>query len=216
MDALTHPSALLSAGLAAVPDWAYHVSGAHLAAAQLLALVIGILPASALAIAAGATLGVGMGFGLSSATLLVGATVTFLLSRSLVRPLIKRWVGGRARAGAFDEALGRQGWRIVCLMRVSPAAPFVLTSYLLGLSKVSFRDYIVGTLAALPALLGYVVVGDLAASGVRSAVAQNWIGGALLGVGILATVLLTAKVGRIIARALKATPSETQALAARD
>ena len=56
---------------------------------------------------------------LSSATLLVGGT--FFLSRSLFRSLIERWVGERARAVAFDNALGRQGWRIVLLMRVSPS-----------------------------------------------------------------------------------------------
>jgi len=203
--ALSLPSVLLSSALGAVPDWAYSIGGVHLAAAQLFALVVGVLPASALAIAAGAMLGVGAGIALSSATLLVGATVTFFLSRSLFRPLIQRWVGGRARAAAFDEALGRQGWRIVCLMRLSPIAPFVATSYLLGLSKVSFRDYLLGTLASLPALLGYVVIGALAARGVRSAVAQNWMGGAFLVVGVVATALLTAKIGGIIANALKVT-----------
>ena len=34
--------------------------------------------------------------------------------------------------------------------------PFVATSYLLGLSAISLRDYMLGILAALPALLGYV------------------------------------------------------------
>jgi len=37
--------------------------------------------------------------------------------------------------------------------------PFVATSYLLGLSAISLRDYMLGILAALPALLGYVSLG---------------------------------------------------------
>jgi uncharacterized membrane protein YdjX (TVP38/TMEM64 family) len=37
--------------------------------------------------------------------------------------------------------------------------PFVATSYLLGLSAISLRDYMLGILAALPALLGYVLLG---------------------------------------------------------
>jgi uncharacterized membrane protein YdjX (TVP38/TMEM64 family) len=201
--ALSLPSVLLSSGFGAFPDWASSLGGAHLAAAQLFALVVGVLPASALAVAAGATLGIGAGIALSSATLLFGATVTFFLSRSLFRPLIKRWVGERPRAAAFDEALGREGWRFVCLLRVSPVAPFVATSYLLGLSKVSFRDYLLGTLASLPALAGYVVIGALAARGIRFAVAQNWMGGAVLLVGVLATALLTVKIGGVIAKALK-------------
>jgi len=49
------------------------------------------------------------------------------------------------------------------------------------------------------------VIGALAARGVRSAVAQNWMGGAFLVVGVVATALLTAKIGGIIANALKVT-----------
>jgi hypothetical protein len=37
--------------------------------------------------------------------------------------------------------------------------PFVATSDLLGLSTISLRDYMHETLAALPALLGYVSLG---------------------------------------------------------
>jgi hypothetical protein len=37
--------------------------------------------------------------------------------------------------------------------------PFVATSYLLGLSTISLRDYMHETLAAIPALLGYVSLG---------------------------------------------------------
>lgn len=88
-------------------------------------------------------------------------------------------------------------------MRASPVAPFVATSYLLGLSRVPFRDYLLGTLASLPALLGYVMVGALAARGVISTVAQNWMGSASLIIGVVATALLTAKIGGLIANALK-------------
>ena len=198
--------AIFSSGLAAIPDWAYNLGGVHLAAAQIFALVVGVVPASALAVAAGATLGIVWGFALSTATLLIGATATFLLSRSLFQPFIERWVGGRSRAAAIDEALSNEGWRIVCLLRVS--------SYLLGLSRVTFRDYLLGTLASLPALFGFVTVGALAASGVHSEVAQTWVGMAFLVVGVVATLLLTLMIGRIVSRALKTAPIEAPALAA--
>ncbi len=206
--------AIFSSGLAAIPDWAYNLGGVHLAAAQIFALVVGVVPASALAVAAGATLGIVWGFALSTATLLIGATATFLLSRSLFQPFIERWVGGRSRAAAIDEALSNEGWRIVCLLRVSPIAPFAVTSYLLGLSRVTFRDYLLGTLASLPALFGFVTVGALAASGVHSEVAQTWVGMAFLVVGVVATLLLTLMIGRIVSRALKTAPIEAPALAA--
>jgi hypothetical protein len=40
--------------------------------------------------------------------------------------------------------------------------PFVAASYLLGLAAISLRDYMLGTLAALPALLLYVSLGAFA------------------------------------------------------
>ena len=46
--------------------------------------------------------------------------------------------------------------------------PFVATSYLLGLSAISLRDYMLGTLAALPALLGYVSLGAFSRAGVSA------------------------------------------------
>ena len=51
-------------------------------------------------------------------------------------------------------------------------------------------------------------MGALAARGIRSAVAQNWMGGALLVVGVVATALLTAKIGGIIANAVKVRAAE--------
>jgi uncharacterized membrane protein YdjX (TVP38/TMEM64 family) len=58
--------------------------------------------------------------------------------------------------------LAQDGWRLVCVLRVSPVMPFAMTSYALGLTGISQRAYLLGTLAALPALLGYVTVGALA------------------------------------------------------
>ena len=54
------------------------------------------------------------------------------------------------------------------LLRASPLTPFVATSYLLGLSAISVRDYMLGTLAALPALLGYVSLGAFARAGLSA------------------------------------------------
>jgi uncharacterized membrane protein YdjX (TVP38/TMEM64 family) len=205
-------SAVSSLGLADITDATYQIGGAHLAAAQIFALVVGVLPASALAAVAGATLGIAAGFVLSSATLFVGAVITFLLSRSLFRPFVERWLSKRVRVASLDAALCRHGWRIVCLIRLSPVAPFTATSYLLGLSKVSLRDYLLGTLASLPALFGYVVMGDLTARGVRSAVAENWMAGGILLAGVAATALLTAMIGRTLADVLKTSTLASETL----
>ena len=53
------------------------------------------------------------------------------------------------------------------LLRLSPAVPFVLLNYVLGISRSRFRDYFVGLLGMIPTAAMYVyagkVAGDLAA-----------------------------------------------------
>ena len=170
---------------------------------QIVVAASGVLPASLVGLVAGAIYGAWAGFALAAISTLAGAWVSFRLSRSLFRPRIERLIARKPRIANLDQTLARESWRLVCLMRVSPVMPFAATSYALGLSSVSSRDYLVGTLAALPALLGYVCIGALAQAGLDAGSSKtsviHW---TLLGFGILATVVLTLRVGKIVARAI--------------
>jgi uncharacterized membrane protein YdjX (TVP38/TMEM64 family) len=101
-------------------------------------------------------------------------------------------MSGRSQLRNLDAALGRDGWRwFACC--ASPLTPLVATRFPLGLSAVSLRDYMLGALAALPALLGYVSLGASARAGLLAARPFQW---ALLAAGFAATVLAVAHVGR--------------------
>ncbi|MDE1145715.1 MAG: VTT domain-containing protein [Azospirillaceae bacterium] len=169
---------------------------------EVLVVASGVLPAALVGIAAGAVYGVGLGFPLAAASLMAGALLTFALTRSLFRPWVARLLPGRPRLTALDGLVAHDGWRLVCLLRVSPVMPFALTSYALGLSAIRTRAYLLGTLASLPALLGYVVAGQVA-----GALARDWNGGAApwhlagLALGALATVILTLRLGQLARRA---------------
>lgn len=171
--------------------------------AQIFIAASGILPASLLGLAAGAVYGVANGFALAASSSLFGAYLAFRLSRSLFRPLIESYLARRPRLANLDVKLAAERWRLVCLLRVSPVMPFAVTSYSLGLSRVSDRDYMVGTLAALPALLGYVCLGSLAHQGVAAEVegagVLRW---GVICVGGGATILLTWRIGALIRKAL--------------
>jgi uncharacterized membrane protein YdjX (TVP38/TMEM64 family) len=133
---------------------------------------------------------------------LLGALLAFLASRTLLRGFAERMLAGRPRLRDLDETIAREGWRIICLLRMSPVMPFSATSYALGLSSVTTRDYMIGTLAAMPALFGYVLLGSLTQSGVAL-----WSAGGgpirlgLLGLGVAATALLTLRLGQITRKA---------------
>ncbi len=175
------------------------------ALAQTVVAVVGVLPASLIGIASGAVYGVWLGFALSCAGTLCGGWIAFALARSLLRPWVARHIASRAggRVAELDAAIGQDGWRLVCLLRVSPVMPFALTSYALGLTHISARDYVLGTFAALPALLGYVAAGAMAGGGLRLATGpasgygpMHW---ALAGVGAVSTVFLIWRSGRLLA-----------------
>lgn len=158
---------------------------------QLLIALSGVLPASLTAVAAGMIYGILPGFGIAAATTMAGAYLAFALSRSIFRPQIQLWAARNRKLQSLDEVVCADGWRLVALLRVSPVMPFSATSYMLGLSKISVSDYLIGTLASLPALLGYVSLGVLTDTGLAAwARSDSPIRSALLVAGGLATVAL--------------------------
>lgn len=110
-------------------------------AVQVLVAVSGILPASMLGVAAGVLYGLPAGFAVSGASTLAGAVLAFALSRSVLRPAVARFLAGRPRLRELDGMVARDGWRMACLLRVSPVMPFAAASYALGLSSIGLRDY---------------------------------------------------------------------------
>ena len=163
---------------------------------QVLVTLSGALPASLLGVAAGAVYGMVPGFALSALGSLLGAVIAFWLSRYLFRSAIERLVSRHGRLRQLDALVPQGGWKLVCLLRLSPIMPFSATSYLFGLSTVSFPDYLAGTLAALPALFAYVCLGALTDAGFSA-----WSSGAnplrwvLLGIGVIATLLIIVHLG---------------------
>ncbi len=167
---------------------------------QVVIALCGILPASIGGLAAGLVYGIVGGFMVSAFGTLAGAALAFLLARSLFRPLIVRMLWRHPRFARLDEAVARDGWRLVCLLRISPVMPFAMTSYALGLTSLDLRSYAIGTLASLPALFGYVVLGalsgrSLGALASHEAQPLHW---ALLVLAIVATLLLILKLGSVV------------------
>ncbi|GJE38716.1 TVP38/TMEM64 family protein [Methylobacterium persicinum] len=173
-------------------------------AVQALVAASGVVPASGIGIAAGALLGPVEGFVVAAAGTLAGALVTFGLARTVLGARALARFGGR-RLAALDGALAEEGWRLVCLIRLSPIMPFAPTSLALGTTAVGLRDYALGTLAALPALFAYVALGALGRGGghlLSGAGPAEWLRLGVLGAGAVATILLMMRLRRILGRAL--------------
>lgn len=197
-------SVMLRSLLQEVLDWiaALGVWSQVLFVLVYVAATVMLIPGSALGLGAGALFGVVRGSLLVSLASTLGATCAFLLGRYLARDWVAKKIEGRASFAAIDRAVAGEGWKIVLLTRLSPAFPFTLLNYALGLTRVSLRDYVLASwIGMMPGTVMYVYLGSLARAGVeRSArTTGEWI---LYGVGLLATIIVTVFVTRLARKAL--------------
>jgi uncharacterized membrane protein YdjX (TVP38/TMEM64 family) len=169
--------------------------------------VVAFLPGSVLTLAAGAIFGLGAGVAYAFTAAVIGSSAAFLVSRYLARGAIERRLAGNARFAAIDRAVGAEGRKIVFLLRLSPAFPFSLLNYALGLTQVRFVDYLVAAIGMLPGTVLYVYYGKLAGDVVALAGGAAVEKGAgyytVLAIGLLATVVVTALVTRTARKALR-------------
>lgn len=183
-----------------------------------------MLPASLLSLAAGALFGLFTGTLVVAAGATLGMAATFLIGRYLARPAVERRFKHNPRFAAIDRAVGKGGWKIVALLRLSPAVPFNLQNYLYGLTAIRFWPCILASaVSILPGTFMYVYfgyasrasLGAIGGSGAGRGPGQ-W---ALLIVGLAATVAVTIYVTKLARNAIKeqgdldtgAPPAETEA-----
>ena len=166
-----------------------------------------VMPAFLLTLASGALWGFWFGQLQTMTGAICGATCAFLAARSVLRGVVERYVSRHPRLIAIDRAVESEGARLVLLLRLSPAVPFVLLNYVLGVSRISLRDYVVGLVGMVPAAAMYVyagkVAGDLAVLASGDAVRRGPTYYAFLTFGLAATVLATVLVTRAARRALQ-------------
>lgn len=93
----------------------------------------------------------------------VGATAAFLLARTVARRWVERRVARDRRFALVDRVAEEGGWRLVLLLRLSPAFPYNLLNYALGLTRVRPRDFVVASsIGIFPLTAIWVYVGTLA------------------------------------------------------
>lgn len=197
----------LGAWIRAFTHWVQGAGGVGAAAFGLLYVLATILglPALPLTLAAGAVYGPLGGTLLVSPASVAGASLAFVLGRTLLRDWVRVRTGGNARFQALDRAIGNEGWRMVALLRLSPVFPFSLLNYALGATGVGLGPYVLASwLAMLPGTFLYVSAGAAAGAAAGLTPGQAvapW----LLYSGLAATVLVTLRLAWIARRALAKT-----------
>ena len=178
-----------------------------------------LLPGGILSVGAGFFFGLWWGFFLVLVGNIIGAAISFVLSR---------WLGGRLTKGRFatnqmlrvvEGAVEHDAWKIIFLSQLHPLFPTSLLNYLYGLTRIRFSVYMFwATVGRIPGLFLYTYLGTLGQLGLNLArgkshprLLEYWIWGGAFIVSVLLFVLLT----RIALKALRVTqcspetPNET-------
>jgi uncharacterized membrane protein YdjX (TVP38/TMEM64 family) len=169
--------------------------------AGYVAAVLALVPGAVLTIAAGAVFGVAAGTAYVFIAASLAACAAFLLGRGLLRGWVEHRLARDARFTAVDRAIGEQGLWIVFLLRLSPLFPFAAGNYLLGLTRVRFRDYALACVGMLPWTFVYVYLGSVAGS-----TGLGW----KLAIGLPVTAVVVFLIARAARRALAEATGETE------
>ena len=178
----------------------------------ILAIIL-LVPGALTTIGAGFLFGLGWGTLVVSLSATTAAAISFLIARYLARDMVAERVQSHDKFNAIDRAIGKEGGKIVGLLRLSPALPFSFSNYLFGLTAVRFWPYVFATwLGTLPGTVMYVYIGaagkaslEAATEGTSGTSTAEQI---FFVVGLLATVAVTIFVTRIAKKALKETEVE--------
>lgn len=123
-----------------------------------------VMPSTPLNLLGGALFGPWLGTLWTSAGAMIAAIVTFAFTRTIGREAIARKLSGRWQT--LDAEVRRGGLPYMIAIRLVPFMPYGLLNFAAGLTSVSYRDYILGTLlGTTPGILPYVLLGS---SGLRA------------------------------------------------
>ena len=167
-----------------------------------------LAPGSILTIGAGFAFGLWKGFVAVSAGATLGASLAFLVARFIARDKVEAVAKRNEKFRNIDHAIGKQGAKLIFLLRLSPVIPFNLSNYFYGLTGVKFWPYVLASwIGIMPGTFLYVYIGSAGKTAVAAAVGSEavkhgWEYWTFLSIGLVATIIVTVWVTKIARDAL--------------
>lgn len=163
--------------------------------------VVAFVPASIL------TLGAGAIFGFAGGTIVVvigatiGATLAFLLARTVMRKRIEKMTATNAKFRALDRAIAAEGMKIVFLVRLAVVFPFTYINYAFGLTAIPLSRYVLATfLGIIPATAAFVFASSAATNAATSSTSS--ITKIVYIAGAIVAIIVSVFIGRIATKAI--------------
>jgi uncharacterized membrane protein YdjX (TVP38/TMEM64 family) len=168
-----------------------------------------LAPGAILTIGAGFAFGLWKGFLAVSVGATLGASLAFLVARFIARDKVEAIAKRNEKFRRIDNAIGKQGAKLVFLLRLSPVIPFNLSNYFYGLAGVKFWPYVLASwIGMMPGTFLYVYIGTAGRAAVSvaagdEAMKHGWQYWTLMSLGLAATIAATIWVTKIARDALK-------------
>ena len=176
----------------------------------ILVYIVGavfLAPSFFLTVAAGAMFGVWQGSIVVFVGASLGATAVYFIATPLAHSAFMERVTSDRRVRAVRGAIRNDALWLIFLFRLSPLIPYNILNYALALSGVRYRDYAIGFIGMIPAVLMYTyygkVVGDVAAlaAGVSPPRGPEYY--ALIVIGLATLAVSTMMISRAARRAIE-------------
>lgn len=117
-----------------------------------------VIPSNVVALVGGTLFGSIKGFVLTMIGFFVSGTIAFFTARYLGKEFVDKIVKNKLLK--LDNNMEHRGFRILFLLRLPPIIPFDPLSYACGLSKISYKDFILASLlGVMPETLCYSIMG---------------------------------------------------------
>ena len=166
-----------------------------------------LLPGGFLSIGGGFFFGLWWGFLIILVGNVVGAAISFFLSRWIGRRWLRRKLARNATLEALEPAVEREGWKIILLSQLHPLFPTSLMNYLYGLTTIRFRTCMLWVaIGQAPGLFLYAYLGTLGQLGlklVRGKTNPQFIEYVIWGSGLATSIVILVVLGRIALRLLQ-------------
>jgi uncharacterized membrane protein YdjX (TVP38/TMEM64 family) len=194
-------------------DWVGQmgVAGIFIFIAVYAVATVLLAPGSILTIGAGFAFGLWKGFFAVSAGATLGAALAFLVARFIARGKVEAIAQRDEKFRQIDNAIGKQGAKLIFLLRLSPVIPFNLSNYFYGLTGVKFWPYVLASwIGMMPGTFLYVYIGTAGKAAVAAAAGtesmqHGWQYWTFLSIGLAATIIVTIWVTKIARDALRKT-----------
>ncbi|ODV91308.1 hypothetical protein CANCADRAFT_19451, partial [Tortispora caseinolytica NRRL Y-17796] len=124
----------------------------------------------------GVVYGVFKGWFVAAIGSIIGAAVTFLLYRFLLRDFAERLLQSNKKFKAFNRTLEYDGLFLLFLIRLCPLPFSVSNAALSAISSVSFKNFILASIMASPKIFSYTFSGaELEAIGENTSASSKFI-----------------------------------------